>query len=178
MAARISSQLQCWVPPGPTTNQLLAADYSGCCLVSCCMHRTKRTAVVNTETNTPDIWGAVRVTTYRTCCEKGAIEPKKTPHEYQRSPSLPGMSDIKSAAQLATWLWYHVPENCGGHSSWILYNSNTTETSDVKNKYVLLSRENHKPEKNDDCFSRDGVRTGHRYPCAVLLPFFMAASSP
>ena len=63
MAAGISSQLpQHRVPPVPATNQLVAADYSGCCL-EYCVDRTKRTVVVNTERKTPAAWGAVRVTT-------------------------------------------------------------------------------------------------------------------
>ena len=33
------------------------------------------------------------------------------------------------------------------------------------------------PEKNEDCLFRDGVRAGRGSPCAVLLPFSMAASS-
>ena len=52
--AYILSIIQHRVPPVPTTNQLVAADYSGCCL-ECCLHRTKRTVVVNTERNTPDV---------------------------------------------------------------------------------------------------------------------------
>ena len=39
--------------PVPTTSPLVAADYSVCYL-ECCLHRTKRTAVVNTEKNTPE----------------------------------------------------------------------------------------------------------------------------
>ena len=38
-------------PPVRTTNQFVAAEYSGCCL-ECCLHRTKCTVVVNTETRT------------------------------------------------------------------------------------------------------------------------------
>ena len=58
MAAGISSEhnilessqlyVQHSVPPVPTTNQIVAADYSGCCL-ECCLHRTTRTVVVHTE---------------------------------------------------------------------------------------------------------------------------------
>ena len=35
-------------PPGPTTHQLVATDYSGGCL-GYCLHRTNRTVVVSTE---------------------------------------------------------------------------------------------------------------------------------
>ena len=69
MAACISYQLQQRVPPVPATNQPVATDYIGCC-PECCLHRTKRTVVVDTERNVPAVWGAVRVTTRGHAMEK------------------------------------------------------------------------------------------------------------
>ena len=55
--------------------------------------------------------------------------------------------------------------------------ANTTKTRDVIDRYILLPHTK-KTEKLDDCYSRDDVRTGRGSPCAVLLPFSMAASLP
>ena len=62
MPAGISFQQLDIIPPVPTTNQLVATHYK-CCSLECRLHRTKRTVVVNTERNTPAVWGDVRVTT-------------------------------------------------------------------------------------------------------------------
>ena len=54
MATRISCQLpgiQHGVPLVPTTYQLVAADYCGCCLERC-LHRTKCTVVVKPQSET------------------------------------------------------------------------------------------------------------------------------
>ena len=49
---------------------------------------------------------------------------------------------------------------------------NTAKTSDVN--YMHVQKQN----QNDDCCSRDRVRAGRGSPCAVQLPFYMAASPP
>ena len=82
--------------------QLVTADYNiygfAVCL-ECCLQRTKRTVVVNTEGNTPDVWGAVRVATRGHTIEKKVQSNQKPRYNYQRSPCLPGLSD-KRAAQV------------------------------------------------------------------------------
>ena len=60
MAAGIHTQLQHRVTPVATTSQLVTTDCAGCCL-GCCLGCTKLAVVVNTEGNTPAVWGAVRV---------------------------------------------------------------------------------------------------------------------
>ena len=62
--------------PVPTTNQLVATNYSGCCL-EWCLHRTKRTVVVNTERNMLAVWGDDS----RAYSEKRAVK-QKTPSKY------------------------------------------------------------------------------------------------
>ena len=57
---QVSAQLQHGDPRVPTTNLLVAAEHSGCCF-ECCLHRTKRTVVMNTKRNAPAVWGTVRV---------------------------------------------------------------------------------------------------------------------
>ena len=65
------------VPPVPTTSQLVATDYSDCCL-KFCLHGTKRTVVVvNTEREEHACClGCCQTDDSRTCIEKTAIEPK------------------------------------------------------------------------------------------------------
>lgn len=89
---RVSTQQRHRVPPVPTTSQLVATDHSSGFCLECCLHRTKRTVVVNTDRNTPAVWGAVSVTTRRHAVKKEQSN-QKPPYEYQQSLRLPGLPD-------------------------------------------------------------------------------------
>ena len=85
----------------PKTNQLVTTDCNGGCL-ECCLHRAKRTVVVNTERNTLAVSGAVRVTT-RAHVVKKEQSDHKPPYKFQRSICLPGQSDTKGACSTASY---------------------------------------------------------------------------
>ena len=95
---RVFTQLQHRVPPVPTTNQLGATDFSGCCR-ECCLHRTKRTVFVKTETNTPAVWDAVRATTrgHAVTKEQSNLKP---PYKYQRPPCFSGLSGTRCSTDM------------------------------------------------------------------------------
>ena len=131
----------------------------------------KRTVVVNRERNTPAVWGAVRVTTRGHAVEREQSH-QRAPYKYQRSPC--GLSDRRCSTAMIPRPWYLR----GLFPVKGIQLAKTKDySSDVHNRYILLPREK-KSEKNEDCCSCDGARAGRGSPCAVLLPFFMAASSP
>ena len=58
--------------PVPTTHQLAATNYSGCCL-ECYLHRTNRTVIVSTDEHA---WSAVSSDDPRACSEKKSNRTK------------------------------------------------------------------------------------------------------
>ena len=96
----------------------------GCCL-ECSSHRTKRTAVVvNTEMNSPAVWGAVRVTTRGHAPQTS----NRTKNTMQISTTAMSSRTVwQKVQQRATYAPYHVPGTCGGPSPWKVYNSSTLQ---------------------------------------------------
>ena len=105
----------------------------------------------------------------RACIEKEQSN-QKLPFEYQRPPRLPGQPDKVHSA--ATTLFKI--EGVRSPRKGIYSSTNTTKASHVSNMHCRLVKD---ARKNDDCCSRDGVRTGRGSPCVVVLSSYMAASS-